>query len=113
MRTRIVVAGTVGVLFGFLINAALIGPDLDPAAHAAVHELDLQIDECGDTAGCVGVVGTLATDVALWALENDDRVDAHPYQSENGIMIIFTGTGATLTMEFYPGSGRLRSWTVQ
>ena len=113
MLTRIVVAGVSGVLLGFFLNAVLFGPDLDPAAYAAVHELSLQIDECGDTTGCTGVVGTLATDVAAWALANDGRVDAYPYRGDNGIMIDFSGTGATLTMEFYPESGRLRSWTVQ
>ena len=115
MPMRVVVAVVAGVLLGFFLNAALPGsePDLDQAAHAAVHELDLQIDECGDSSDCDGIMGTLATDVAAWALENDDRVDAYPIRSENGIMVDFPGTGAILTMEFYPESGRLRSWTVR
>lgn len=112
MRAGLIV-GAVGIVLGFVLGAAFTGPDLDPAVQAAVVELDLRIDDCGDVEDCEGALGTLATDVAAWALENDDRVDAYPYRSENGIMVDFPETGATLTMEFYPESGRLRSWTVQ
>ena len=69
MRTRLIVAGVLGALFVFIGIAMFDRTVLDPA-HATVHEMDLQIDECGDRRNCDGVEGTLATDVAAWALAN-------------------------------------------
>ena len=80
-------------------------------AHRAAHELNLQVHECGDEADCDGVQGTSALEVVAWAVEHEDEVDAGPGTEDN--LIISFGDGGILVTEFYPESGRLRSWTVR
>lgn len=84
---------------------------LDPAVHAAVNELQLKIDECGEgeNGACEG---TSALKVVAWMTENEDRlVMAAPY-GENAFMISFEG-GSMLVTEHDEDTGRLRSWTVR
>ena len=84
--------------------------EITDLAHAAVHEMRLKIDECGDSPSCDGEESTSALAVVAWTGENDERVDAYP--TDDGVMINFPD-GSILTTEHFPESGRLRSWTVR
>ena len=84
--------------------------EITDLAHAAVHEMRLKIDECGDSPSCEGEEGTSALAVVAWTVENDERVDAYP--TDDGVMINFPDD-SILTTEHFPESGRLRSWTVR
>lgn len=76
--------------------------EITDLAHAAVHEMGLQIDRCGDErdASCEG---TSALAVIAWTVENDE---------DDGVMINFPD-GGILTTEHDPDTGRLQAWTVR